>query len=188
MRYSRIARIIMRFFLLILASTMSFISFLGGYSALLILSDEDNIDLDVGFEGDIFVDPTQFAIEIEFTVYNEGYFDLEDLKIEMALELIYYNKTGGHNNDPYPIGIMIYDDDKSFKTIPAGVEKKNKITIDYEDLIGTVDWYEIIANADYTKEVAFQAEDIEISARYSLGLIKFEVEIEELDLGDYKLD
>ena len=186
MRYSRIARIIMRFFLLILASTMSFVSFLGGYSALLILSDEDNIDIDVDFEGDLFVDPTLFEIDIEFTVYNEGYFDLEDLKLELKLEMIYYNKSYGIV-DAFPVGIMIYDGKKSFDTIPAGTQEKNTISIKFEDLIGTVDWAEIILNADYTKELAFQAEDIKISARYSLGLIKFTVEIEELDLGDYEL-
>ena len=59
MRYSRLVRLIARLFLLILASTMSLVSFLGGYSALLILSDEDNIDLDVTFEGDLTAEPSK---------------------------------------------------------------------------------------------------------------------------------
>ena len=74
MRYSRIVRLILRFFLLILASTMSLVSFLGGYSAFLILSDEDNIDVDFSYEGDLF-DPTDpnFEFKIEVNFNNKGY-------------------------------------------------------------------------------------------------------------------
>ena len=184
MRYSRLVRLIARLFLLILASTMSLVSFLGGYSALLILSDEDNIDLDVAFEGDLTPANFQkFEVKIEFEVYNEGYFDLEDLEIELKLYMVYVNKS----NDVL-IGLEIYDGDKSFSTIPAGEKKKNKIVIDIEDLLEEVpDLAKRVLEADPAKELAFTAEDITIKAKYSLGLIAFKIKIDEMDLGDYDL-
>ena len=187
MRYSRIARVIMRIFLLILASSMSFISFLGGYSALLILGDEDNIDLDVGFDGDLFAQRANFKINIEFTVYNEGYFDLEDLEIELKLEMIFYNRSWG-SVAAFPVYIIIYDDHKSFDTIQAGTEEKNEITIDLEDLLKNVpDIDLLLLNADPDKDIAFEAQDIKIKAKYSLGLIAFKIKIDNIDLGDYEL-
>ena len=124
MRTSRLIRLVIRFFLLLLASSMSIVSFLGGYSALLILGDEDNIDLDIDFVGNPFVDPNNFEIDIEFEIYNLGYFDLEDIEIELRLYLIYgrLNQTNAEKNTTQ--SIKIYDDEKSFKTIEAGQKKK----------------------------------------------------------------
>ena len=185
MRTSRAIRLVIRFFLLLLASSMSLVSFLGGYSALLILGNEDNIDLDIDFEGDPFTDPLNFEIDIEFEIYNMGYFDLEDLNIEMKLYLVYdwVNKTGdGTNVTQF---VKIYEDDKSFKTIEAGEKKKNSITIDTEDLL-KINLTEIAIFADRTKDpvIEFEADEIIIKAKYSLGLISFKVKIEDYKLGE----
>ena len=187
MRTSRIFRLIIRFFLLLLASSMSLVSFLGGYSAFLILGDEDNIDLDINIEGDPFLDPTNFSIDIEFEIYNMGYFDLEDLNIEMRLNLVYdyVNYTGdGRNVTQY---IKIYEDDKSFRTIEAGQKKKKSITIDPDDLL-KVNFTEIGLNSDKTRDpvIEFVAGEIVITAKYSLGLISFKVKIEDYSLGELK--
>ena len=192
MRTARLVRLIARLFLLILASTMSLISFLGGYSALLILGDEDNIDLDVDFSTGGLLDPppalfdaSEFEIKVDFKIYNEGYFDLEDLRIEMELWMIYHEDVGG---DGYaePIPVKIYQGDKSFSTIEAGKEKENHIKIDYFDLI-SIDWLHIINNADRDQNIYFEAYNIEISAKYSLGLIAFRVEIDKMELEDYDI-
>ena len=130
MRPERIFRLIVRLFLFILASSMSLVSFLGGYSAALILTNEDNIDIDVAYDGNPFDgDPTDFEIDIEFEINNLGYFDLEDLEVEMLLILRYDRVTAGGN---VSTDIKLYEDDKSFATIPAGEKKKFKISIDYE--------------------------------------------------------
>ena len=183
MRTSRAIRLVIRLFLLLLASSMSLVSFLGGYSALLILGDEDNIDLDIDFEGDI-LDP-DFEIQIEFEINNMGYFDLEDLNIEMKLYLVFdwVNLTGdGTNVTQY---VKIYEDDKSFRTIEAGEKKKNSITIDTEDL-EKVNLTEIAIYSDKTRDpvIEFEADEIIIKAKYSLGLISFKVVIEDYKLGE----
>jgi hypothetical protein len=183
MRTSRAFRLIIRLFLLLLASSMSLVSFLGGYSALLILGDEDNIDLDIDFEGEL-LDP-DFEIQIEFEINNLGYFDLEDLNIEMKLYLVYdwVNKTGdGTNVTQY---VKIYEDDKSFRTIEAGETKKNSITIELEDL-EKVNLTEIVLFSDKFRDpvIEFVAEEIVIKAKYSLGLLSFKVVIEDYELGE----
>ncbi|MHA1467775.1 MAG: hypothetical protein ACTSP6_06820 [Promethearchaeota archaeon] len=183
MRTSRAFRLIIRLFLLLLASSMSLVSFLGGYSALLILGNEDNIDLDVDIEGDPLLDPTDFEINIEFEINNQGYFDLEDLNIEMKLYLVYIrlNQTNAEKNTTQYV--KIYEDDKSFKTIEAGKKKKNSITIEPADLL-QVNFTDIALTADLTKDpvISFEAAEITIKAKYSLGLISFKVVIEDYEL------
>ena len=183
MRTSRIFRLIIRFFLLLLASSMSLVSFLGGYSALLILGDEDNIDLDIEFDEDI-LDP-DFEIKIEFEINNQGYFDLEDLNIELLLYLKYdyVNYTGDGRN--VTISVKLYEDDKSFKTIEAGEKKKASITFEPDPKIN---FTQIAKNADQTRDPVFEfeAEEIVITAKYSLGLISFKVKIEDYDLGGFE--
>lgn len=185
MRTSRMFRLIIRVFLLLLASSMSLVSFLGGYSALLILGDEDNIDLDIDFEGDPFSDPNNFEINIEFEINNMGYFDLEDLNIEMRLILVYdyVNYTGDGRNVTQ--NIKIYEDEESFSTIEAGQKKRKSITIEPDDLL-QVNFTEIAIHSDKTRDpvIEFVAGEIVITAKYSLGLLSFKVKIEDYSLGE----
>ena len=190
MRPERIFRIIVRIFFFILASSMSLVSFLGGYSAALILTNEENIQIDVDYEGNpLDLDPTDFEIDIEFEINNLGYFDLEDLEIELKLNLVYdwKNKTGNGIN--VTTEVTLYEGEKSFATIPAGERKKFKISIDFEDLeLNAIEFYIIYLNIDRTRDPVFDfiAEELKISAKYSLGLISFEAEIEDMDLGGFE--
>ncbi len=164
---------------------MSLVSFLGGYSALLILGDEDNIDLDIDFEGDPVLNATDFEINIEFEIYNKGYFDLEDLKIEMRLNIVYdyVNYTGDGRN--VTRNIKIYEDEESFSTIEAGHKEKKSITIEPDDLL-KFNFTEILPHIDQTRDppIEFVAGEIVITAKYSLGLISFKVKIEDYSLGE----
>jgi len=168
---------------------MSLVSFLGGYSAALILTNEENIQIDVDYEGDPFLNPLDFEIDIEFEINNVGYFDLEDLEIDLVLTLVYdwKNKTGNGIN--VSTEVTLYEGDKKFATIPAGERKKFKISIDYEDIeLTAIDFYNISQNADLTRDPVFDfvAEELKISAKYSLGLISFKAEIEDMDLGGFE--
>ena len=187
MRSERIFRLIVRIFLFVLASSMSLVSFLGGYSAALILTNENNIDIDVDYEGNPFVNPNTFEIDIEFEINNLGYFDLEDLEVDLVLNLEYdwKNKTGNGIN--VTTEVKLYEDEKSFATIPAGEKKKFKISIDKDD-IEYVNFTFIALNADLTRDPVFDfiAEELKISAKYSLGLISFKADIEGMDLGGFE--
>jgi len=166
---------------------MSLVSFLGGYSAALILTNEDNIDIDVDYEGNPFLDITTFEIDIEFEINNLGYFDLEDLKVELELNFVFdwKNKTGNGIN--VRTEVKIFEGEKSFATIPAGERKKFRVNINFEDL-EPVNFSIFDENADKTRDPVFEfeAEELKISAKYSLGLISFEAHIEDMDLGKFE--
>ena len=112
------------------------------------------------------------------------YFDLEDLEIELELIMVYHKLGLDINGDGLsdPISQIIFDDDKSFKTIEAGEEKENVISITYLDMLN-INWADIQDNADPSYDLYFIAENVEISAKYCLGLLSFKYEIEEIELG-----
>ena len=188
MRYSRIVRLIMRVFLLLLASTMSLVSFLGGYSALLILGDEKNIDLNVNQTGNMFnINDTTFEIEIEFEFDNKGYFDLEDLKIELEISMVYEYKNYSGDGENKQFAVPLYEGKKTFKTVENGEKLEGSISIVREDLeitIATI--LEINYHIDKSKDIVFNGEKFGISGKYSLGLISFDVEIEDYEIGSVK--
>jgi len=183
MKHSTLAKLSIQALILLIASMLSYVAFIGGYSALIILEEEDNIDLEAKFAGDIMVDPGLFEIEIDFTINNEGYSDLEDLTIEMEL-LMVYNTDANNDGIPEEVEVTIFDDDKSFDAIKAGEEDTKSIKIEYEDLTD-VNWNDILLNAEPAYDILFIAESIVISAKYSYGLLSFKVELEDTELGTY---
>lgn len=187
MRPERIFRLVVRIFLFILASSMSLVSFLGGYSAAMILTNEKNIDIDVEYEGNPFDPASTFQIDIEFTINNLGYFDLEDLEIELKLDIRFdwVNKTVAGKNDT--IDITIFKGEKSFRTTPAGEDKTHKINIKEDDL-EVVNFTEIFINADKYRDPIFDfvANELIIRAKYTSGLISFEANIEDFKIGGFE--
>lgn len=180
MRYSRIARLIMRFFLLMLASTMSIVSFLGGYSAVLILSDEDNIDLDYDMRGNFFdVNDTTFKFEVDFKFKNVGYFDLEDLEIELELYARYYQLGVSDRKE-----VLVYETEEDLGTVENGQTLRDAIKIERGDIKANVT--DIFINLDISKDpwLEFIARDIVIKGKYSLNLIEFKIEIKKYKVGE----
>ena len=51
-----------------------------------------------------------------------------------------------------------------------------------------IDFLNITKNADLTRDPVFdfEADELKISAKYSLGLISFKAEIKNMDLGGFK--
>lgn len=189
MRPERIFRLVVRIFLFILASSMSLVSFLGGYSAAMILTNEDNIDVDVDYDGNPFVDLNTFEIDIEFTINNLGYFALEDLEIELKLDLVYSwaNKSGDGIN--VTTEVRLFEGEKSFSDTPAGVKKTFKINIEEDDLeINQSDFLDILSKADIFRDPIFdfEAAELIISAKYTSGLISFKAEIEDFEIGGFE--
>ena len=185
MRTARLIRSIVRLLLLILASTMSLVSFLGGYSALLILSDEDNIDFDYSYEGKILdvndtTGPLMFKVEFKFK--NVGYFDLEDLELELEVYVRYYHENYTTLGKSVRREIKAYEGENDFGDCESGQTLRDNFKIERRDVIGNVT--DILYNIDKNPPgdepvLEFIARDIIITGKYSLNLIKFRVEIDK---------
>lgn len=90
MRPSRVFRLIFRIFIALLTLSVTMVSILGGLSAVVILSDKDNIQIDfdnIEFNFNISTLETNFSLP--FKVNNTGYFDIEDLEIDLEIFLNY---------------------------------------------------------------------------------------------------
>jgi len=190
MRASRLFRLIARLLLLILASTMSLVSFLGGYSAVLILSDEDNIDFDYSYEGRILdvndtTGPLMFKVEFKFK--NVGYFDLEDLELELEVYVRYYHENYTTPGKSVRREIKAYEGENDFGDCESGQTLRDNFKIERSDII--CDVRDIYDNYDKNPPdnepiVEIIARDIIVTGKYSLNLIKFRVEIDKFKVGE----
>ena len=110
MRPARIIRLVFRIFLLVCTLSLSVVSVLVGLSAVNILTNTENIDLDMD-SINIYINATQpdeSYISIPFSITNDGYFDLTDLTFFLTIELDY---NSSHLKQ------LIHDGDKTFPDI-----------------------------------------------------------------------
>ena len=78
----------------------------------------------------------------------------------------------------------LYEDDKDFGTTKAGEILKEDISIDFDEF--EINMTALILRINPYAPISFEAEKLEITAKYSLGLLRFKVELEDFDLGDYE--
>jgi len=193
MRPSRVFRLIIRMFLLLLTISMSLVSFLGGLSAVLILgvneNGENNILVPAGpISSNLNITvPENMTIEIPYKITNAGYFDLTNLELSIKLKIIYshWNYTGPNGNETRKL--TIFDKLETIDTIIAGDTAENNFTG-----TGAVGGGFITANIpnpineiNYLQVVNFTI-DIILSCSYSLGLLNLRVEIIDRPV-DYSL-
>ena len=106
MRPSRVFRGIFRIFIFLLTISVTIVSILGGLSAILILSDQNNLGVDPdAAEFNLDINNVTLAIDnidftLPFNLTNAGYFDMENLELSIQIALNYshvddpeYNKT-----------------------------------------------------------------------------------------------
>ena len=129
MRPSRVFRLLFRIFISLLTLSVTVVSILGGLSAVLILSNPDNVGIDpdsVEFNLDFNyatreIENVNFTLPFNFT--NAGYFDLENLELEIQIGMNYshVNWTApGVNGTRFR---RIFEDSKDFGDIPKGKTK-----------------------------------------------------------------
>ncbi|MFX1343494.1 MAG: hypothetical protein ACFFAI_00190 [Promethearchaeota archaeon] len=98
------------------------VSILGGLSAVMILSNRDNLQIDLdNADFNISVNITTFQIEninfsLPFKVNNTGYFDIENLELELDLYLNYSSIAAGNNT----VAIKILNKTQALGDIPRG--------------------------------------------------------------------
>lgn len=192
MRPSRVFRWIIRILILVLTLSVTAVSFLGGMSAILILSNQDNIGIDhdnADFNLD-YNETTGVINNINFTlpfnVTNAGFFDLEDLKLgfQIGLEYAHINLTGTGENISQTV--KIFDKISSFPTIKKGKTLYGNYTGVYSDFAPFLGSLPNIADIDLTRVPIFNFyANFTISLTYSLGLHYITLGINNITVGEY---
>ena len=185
MRPSRIFRLIIRMFLLLLTVSMSLVSFLGGLSAVLILGVDENGDNNIQVpSGTVATSlnisaPETMTIDIPFKIKNAGYFDLTDLELWVKLKMTYSHWDYGGPNVNVTRTALIFNKTASFDIIVAGATLETNFTGTGAPGGGFLPLN--IPNITAGEINVFMALiftiDIELTCTYSLGLLDLGVEI-----------
>ncbi len=192
MRPSRVFRWIIRILILVLTLSVTAVSILGGMSAILILSNQDNIGIDYD-NADFNLDYNETTGEINninftlpFNITNAGFFDLEDLKLGLQIGLQYYhvNLTGTGENISQTV--KIFDKTESYPTIRKGKTLYGNYTGVYDDFLPYLGSLPNIVDIDLTRVPIFNFyANFTISLTYSLGLHSITLGINNVTVGEY---
>ncbi|MBD3198231.1 MAG: hypothetical protein GF317_24490 [Candidatus Lokiarchaeota archaeon] len=165
MRAARVFRWAVRIFVLFLTLTMSIVSFLGGLSAVNILTNPSNVQIDtssVVFEYEPTA-PEDTNLSVPFYINNVGYFDLNGLTIGIDITMI-YNTT---------VERRIFNKTNQFPDIPAGRDLSDSFDAFNGDGFNLPEAQNIAPSP-----TPIFAANISLFARYSLDLLSFNVRIE----------
>ena len=95
MRTSRVFRLLFRILILLLALSVTIVSFLGGLSAVMIFTNQNNIGIDTSnadFNLDYDIGGLNDAnFTLPFNITNAGYFDIDNFQLRVELEMNYSN-------------------------------------------------------------------------------------------------
>jgi len=204
MRKIRAIRLVVRLLLLVLTLSLSLVSFLGGLSAVMILSDQRNVGIPDGTPsgnltlydpstGFLFGDVERGHIEfsLPFNITNAGYFTLQELKIRITITFIFDQTNILPPPDNVTKTIVIFDREIDFDPdltgLASGETLKSNFSAKYnetnnggfqniDDLPGWIGDIDVLSNPPtYTA-------DITMTCKYSVGLLSLRVDMYNLDL------
>jgi len=178
-------------FIFLLAISITVVSILGGLSAILILSnpnnvgiDMDNVDFNIDFNNaTLEIENVNFTLPFNFT--NAGYFDLENLELEIQIGMNYshVNLTGdGLNVSQF---VRIFEDSEPFGDIAQGKTK-------YFTFIGYNSSFSSLYTINTTDidwlhgppALEFYA-NISVSLDYSIRMHHVSITLLDLEIGDF---
>jgi hypothetical protein len=178
---------IFRVFILLLTLSITVVAFLGGLSAVMILSDptniglntddaEINIDFDLGgFQGGNFTLP--------FNVTNAGYFDLENLQLNLSIGVNYsqvdYPDTGFNQTRH----VKIFEKNINFGTVLQGQTEDFVFSGDTNDFINASFPDPLTINYFRTPRILEFYANFTISLDYSIGMHSLSISVIDLLLG-----
>ncbi len=181
MRPSRVFRLIFRIFIAVLTLSVTTVSILGGLSAVIILREKDNLQIDFDNAEFNFNESTlETNFSLPFQVNNTGYFDIENL--ELYLEIFLNYSSISHMNET--VAIKIFDKAQPLDDIPKGEIR------DFVFFGNNSDFYyspAIIFDINWLKVppiLEFYA-NITVSLDYSIGLHSLAITLENYFIYGY---
>ncbi len=188
MRTSRVFRLLFRIFIALLTLSVTTVSILGGMSAVLILTNPDNIGIDTAnADFNLDFDPYGFHdanFSLPFNITNAGYFDIENfqLKVDLAMNYSHVNYTTPGVNET--VTVKIFEKSQNFGNVQKGSVGFFNFTGLYGDfLTGN---FPNITKIDVFKSppiIEIYA-NLTISLDYSLGMHAISINIRNLKVGE----
>ena len=188
MRASRVFRLLFRILILLLALSVTIVSFLGGLSAVMILTNQDNLGLETSPDININYNYTSGVLydanfTMPFNITNAGYFDMDNLILQVELAMNYTHvdyPTPGVNSTRT---IKIFEKVQNFGTVPKGSTgyfNFSGMYIDFEPL-----------NFPNMTEIDFLASPLiefyanfTISLDYSLGMHSISINVQNKKISE----
>ena len=191
MRASRVFRLIFRIFISLLTLSVTVVSILGGMSAVMILSNPDNIGIDIA-NADFnleFDNTTGLVSNVNFTlpfnITNAGYFNIDNFQIHVELKMNY-------SEIDYPVlgvngtrtTLPLIEKTENFGTVVKGTTGDFNFTGVYSEFL--VANFPNITKIDVYKTppiLEFYA-NFTISLDYSLGMHSVSIYIPNMWVGE----
>ncbi|MFX1323495.1 MAG: hypothetical protein ACFE8N_00955 [Promethearchaeota archaeon] len=189
MRPSRVFRQLYRVFILLLSLSITIPAMLGAYSAFIILRNyEENINVDEGsidFNFDLTPGAENVNFSLPFNITNAGYFDLENLMLEVDIAVNYSHVDWGGPGINVTRFVPVFQNSENYGTIGKG-DTANFVFIglnstfiheNIPDPLTEIDWFygppaiEFIAN-------------FTISLDYTLGMHSLTIAIINYSIGE----
>ncbi|MFX0082209.1 MAG: hypothetical protein ACFE94_10705 [Candidatus Hodarchaeota archaeon] len=189
MRPSRVFRLLFRIFITLLTISVTTVSILGGLSAVLILSNQDNFGVDTD-EATFYLEINNSTLKIEnanfslpFNLTNTGYFDLEDLQVGVKLGLNYSHIVNATLNETRVVELL--DVTRNFGNINKGATEYYNFSVSNSSFLHhnfpdplDVDWFR------GPPALEFYA-NFTISLVYSIGMHALSITIINIKVGEY---
>lgn len=172
--------------------SVSIVALLGGLSAVLILSNQDNFGVDTdNAEFNIDINNSTLKIEnvnfsLPFNLTNAGFFDLENLQFEVQIGLNYSHIDGGGPGINETRIAKIFNITQNFGDIPKGVfanftfigTNSSFLYYNCPDPLTEINWFR------GPPAIEFYA-NFTISLDYSLGMHSLSITIINQKIGDF---
>ncbi len=189
MRTSRVFRLLFRIFIFLLTLSVTIVSFLGGLSAVMILTNPNNIGIDTAnaeFNLDYDLDGLHDAnFTLPFNITNAGYFDIENFQLRVELAMNY-----SHVDYPIPgvngtKTVKIFENSQYFGTVPKGLVGNFNFTGLFSDFLpGNFPNMTDIDVFQPFPLIEFYA-NLTISLDYSLGMHSISINVLNLQVGEW---
>ena len=191
MRESRFFRLLVRIFISFLMVTATLVSLLGGLSAVMILSNQDNFGIDTdNAEFNLEVNNSTLAIEnvnfsLPFNITNTGYFDLENLQLEIQLGLNYSQIDGGGPGVNETRVVKILERTQNFGDIPKGLTGNFTFFGDNNSFLHT-NFPDPLTDIDWTRSPALEFyANFTISLDYSVGMHSISITVINIKVSEF---
>jgi len=189
MSASRVFRLLFRIFISLLTLSVTIVSILGGMSAVMILTNPNNIGIDTA-NADFNLDYDLGGLHdanftLPFNITNAGYFDIENFQLSVELAMNYSHvdyPTPGVNGTKT---VKIFEKSQNFGTIPKGLTGNFNFTGLFGDFLAGN--FPNMSDIDVFKPLPlleFYA-NFTISLDYSLGMHSISIYVRDLQVGEW---